>query len=85
MQLADGLRVEILQHAKAEDPRECCGLIAVVKCRQRYFPCQNIAETPDEHFVLSGWDVVEDQGEVVAIVHRHPKTNTAPSLAYRVA
>ena len=85
MQLADGLRDEILQHAKAEDPRECCGLIAVVKGRQRYFPCQNIAETPDEHFVLSGWNAVEDQGEVVAIVHSHPKTNPAPSPADRVA
>ena len=85
MQLADGLRNEILQHAKAEDPRECCGLIAVVKGRQRYFPCQNIAETPDEHFVLSGWDAVEDQGEVVAVVHSHPKTISAPSPADRVA
>ena len=79
MQLADGLRDQIMQHAKAEDPRECCGLIAVVKGRQRYFPCQNIAETPDEHFVLSGWDAVEDQGEVIAIVHSHPKNKPAPS------
>ena len=70
MQLSDELRAEILQHAKTETPKECCGLVAVVKGRHRYFPCQNIADTPDEHFVLSGWDEVENQGEVVAIIHR---------------
>ena len=85
MQLSDELRSEILQHAKTETPKECCGLVAVVKGRHRYFPCQNIADTPDEHFVLSGWNEVEDQGEVVAIVHSHPKTNPEPSTADRVA
>ena len=85
MELLDELRAEILQHAKAEDPRECCGLVAVVKGRQRYFPCRNIAQTPDEHFVLDGWNEVEDKGEVVAVVHSHPKTNPAPSTADRVA
>jgi len=78
MQLSDELRAEILTHAKAEAPRECCGLLAVVKGRQRYFACRNIAETPDEHFVLEGW-------KVVAVIHSHPKTNPAPSAADRVA
>jgi len=85
MELLDELRAQILRHAKAEDPRECCGLVAVVKGRQRYFPCRNIAQTPDEHFVLDGWHEVEDKGEVVAVVHSHPKTNPAPSTADRVA
>ena len=85
MKLTDAMRADILQHAEAEFPKECCGLIAVVKGRRRYFPCQNIAQTPDEHFVLDGWHEVEDKGEVVAIVHSHPKTNPAPSRADRVA
>ena len=85
MRLPAAMKAEILQHAKDEYPKECCGLVAVVKGRRRYFPCQNIAETPDEHFVLSGWDEVEDKGEIVAIVHSHPKTNPAPSPADRVA
>jgi proteasome lid subunit RPN8/RPN11 len=87
MKLTETLEAQILEHAQAEDPRECCGLIAVVKGRRRYFPCQNIATTPDEHFVLSGEDYerVEDQGEIVAIVHSHPATNPAPSQADRVA
>jgi len=87
MKLTETLETEILEHAQAEDPRECCGLIAVVKGRRRYFPCQNIAATPSEHFVLSGVDYaqVEDQGEIVAVVHSHPISNPAPSQADRVA
>ena len=87
MKLTETLETEILEHAQAEDPRECCGLIAVVKGRRRYFRCQNIAATPSEHFVLSGEDYaqVEDQGEIVAVVHSHPISNPAPSQADRVA
>ena len=85
MQLSDELRAEILQHAKTETPKECCGLVAVVKGRHRYFPCQNIADTPDEHFVLGGWDEVEDQGEVVAIVPSHPKTSSHQQLIVLLA
>lgn len=87
MKLQKDLTEKILDHAKKEFPRECCGLVAVVKGRQRYFPCKNIAETPDEHFVLDSSDYVnaESKGEIVAVVHSHPKTNHAPSSADRVA
>jgi len=85
MKLTATMQAEILQHAKDEFPKEACGLIAVVKGRRRYFPCRNIAKTPDEHFVLDGWHEVEDKGEVVAIVHSHPVTNPRPSEADRVA
>ena len=85
MKLTDAMQADILQHAKDEFPKECCGLVAVVKGRRRYFPCRNIAQTPDEHFVLDGWHEVEDKGEIVAVCHSHPKTNPAPSEADRVA
>ena len=85
MRLSAAIKAEILQHAKSEAPRECCGLIAVVKGRRKYFSCQNIAATPDEHFVLSGWDKVENQGEVIAIIHSHPITKPEPSAADLVA
>ena len=87
MILTDGIKEKILIHAKDEFPKESCGLIAIVKGRSRYFPCKNIADTPDEHFVLDPDDyiAVEQKGRVISVVHSHPKTNHAPSPADRVA
>ena len=87
MTLPPTIKAQILQHAQAEQPKECCGLICVVKGRRRYFPCNNLAETPDEHFVLDPMDYAnaEEQGEVVAIIHSHPITNPEPSEADLVA
>jgi proteasome lid subunit RPN8/RPN11 len=87
MKLTDSIVEQALEQARAEFPKESCGLVAVVKGRKRYFLCRNLAETPDEHFVLDPlqYAEVEDQGEIVAVVHSHPKTNPAPSQADRVA
>jgi proteasome lid subunit RPN8/RPN11 len=87
MKLTNAMRADILEHAQSQDPRECCGLIAIVKGRKKYFPCRNIADTPDEHFVLSGEDyaAIEDKGEIISIVHSHPATNPSPSAADRLA
>jgi proteasome lid subunit RPN8/RPN11 len=77
----------IRAHAVADYPREACGLVAVVKGRERYIPCRNLATTPSEHFILSPEDYAhaEEQGELVAVVHSHPDVPARPSEADRVA
>ena len=78
------VQADISTHAKADMPRECCGLVIIFKGRQQYVPCRNMADGND-NFLLNPEDFssAEDKGEVVAIVHSHPTLPPNPSSADR--
>jgi proteasome lid subunit RPN8/RPN11 len=72
----------IRAHAAETYPRECCGLVVVVKGRERYMPCTNAAQGT-EHFILPAeeYAAAEELGEIIAVVHSHPDAPAKPSQA----
>ena len=72
-----------IAHAKQEYPKESCGLVVVHKGREKYMPCRNINNKPEDIFTLHGEDYsrAEDIGEITYIVHSHPNENPKPSPA----
>lgn len=64
-------------HARAEAPKEACGLVAVHdNIATHYFPGENVAEHPEREFKL---DLVseeaqqlEEEGWEIGIFHSHP-------------
>ena len=77
MKLSENIKKLALQHAKEESPRESVGLVHIVKGKERYYKCNNLAETADEHFVLDpdNYEKAEKQGEIIALIHSHPTTH----------
>lgn len=62
-------------HAKRDAPFEACGLLVISNGKQIYWPCRNLCDEPERHFVLDPRDYCRASlnGEIVAIVHSHPK------------
>ena len=77
---------EAIAHALREYPRECCGLVVVVKGKERYVPCANVCSDPENGFEISGQEYAEVEvlGEIVALVHSHPDCGPQPSEADKV-
>jgi proteasome lid subunit RPN8/RPN11 len=75
-----------LEHARAEYPREACGLLVIRKGREVYARCRNIGVGTDQ-FVIHPEDyaAADMEGEIVGVVHSHPGTSPEPSQADQVA
>ena len=83
MNIDYGWKSSALDHALAEGHREACGCVVVVKGREKYFPCKNIAPTNESIFIMDPDDFsrCSDAGEITAIFHSHPKSPAQPSIA----
>ena len=76
-----------LAHAKEADPHESCGLVVIIDTEEQYWRCKNLSTKPGNFFIIdpSDYQSAEDAGEIIAIVHSHPSTNSNPSPADLVA
>lgn len=77
-------RAAALEHGKAEFPREACGLVVIVRGKERYWPCQNISpDAGNDQFAMNPHDyaAAEAAGEIVAVVHTHVYIPAIPSEA----
>ena len=76
-----------LAHAKEQEPKESCGLLVVVKGKEKYFACKNLADQPKDMFIIDpeDWAAAEDTGEITAVIHSHPTTSPQLSEADKVA
>lgn len=87
-EVASGVLEAAFAHARAEHPREACGLIVGKGGAQRYFPCRNAApaDTARDRFVVDprDWASAEDSGTIQAVVHSHPDASCQPSGTDRV-
>lgn len=84
--MTDENKAAFLDHAKSVWPREACALLIAVDGREKLIICRNRADG-EEMFILHGDDyaAAEDQGEVIALIHSHPKTPPLPGEADLVA
>ena len=78
---------DALVHAKDQDPKEAVGLLLNIRGRHKYYPCQNLAITNHQEFILNPEDYVkaDNLGEITAVVHSHPTTPPIPSQADRIS
>lgn len=72
--------LDLFAHAERDFPRECCGVVVVVRGKERYVPCRNMADA-NENFVLHPEDyaAAEDLGEITVIAHSHCNLPAVPS------
>ncbi len=81
-----GLWEQLLQHARAEYPREACGLVVEADGRTRVVPAANVSPRPRHEFELDPAVVLRalrSKARLVAVYHSHPDGGPGPSRADR--
>jgi [CysO sulfur-carrier protein]-S-L-cysteine hydrolase len=76
------IRAELEAHARAEEPNEACGLVALRDgAAERYLPGRNAAASPyrfELETELDNW-FLEDEGYELAVFHSHISSSPRPS------
>ena len=76
------IRHELEAHARAEEPNEACGLVALKGgAAERYLPARNAAASPYRFELetdLENW-FLEDEGYELAVFHSHISSPPRPS------
>jgi proteasome lid subunit RPN8/RPN11 len=80
--IPDAIRARLVEHARAEEPNEACGLVAFRDgVAERYVPGRNAASSP-YRFELDvdpeTW-FLEDDGYELAVFHSHLSSRPRPS------
>jgi proteasome lid subunit RPN8/RPN11 len=78
---------EVVAHARAEAPKECCGMIAASDGRAvSVHRARNAARVPKQRYEMHGQDqydilmAIDEAGnDIGAIYHSHPRTEPKPS------
>ena len=82
MVIPERVRRELLEHARAEEPNEACGLILLRDATaERYVPGRNAAASPYRFELDVDPEVwfLEDEGYELAVFHSHLSSPPRPS------
>lgn len=76
-----------LAHAQGVFPQEACGLVVVVKGKEKFWPCENLSPVANDEFSMSPEDyaAADDAGEIVELFHSHVNIPPIPSQADMVS
>jgi len=82
MTLEETTKTSIKRHATKDIPRECCGLLVEEDGGLATLECQNVSETPTQHFSIKPSDYVKAsrRGKIKAVYHSHNSNNDKFSL-----
>lgn len=76
-----GWKDNAVKYAKTTNPDEACGLVAIIKGSETFWPCKNLADSKFEYFIIDpdDWAECEDNGEIIGIFHSHTIGASTPS------
>jgi proteasome lid subunit RPN8/RPN11 len=71
--LTEDFKIKIAEHANQEAPNECCGLLVQTPDGVILIKCQNVSNTPKNHFIIRNTErqQAEEKGKILAFYHSH--------------